>query len=200
MALNYTYKPFSYLLAPLLAMSFFAITAWSSSVQAHKGHAGPMVSFIKTNTALKAMLPSGAKIVKRKQPLKDADIEWAEKMYDVELEEGIYSYYLATDKESGQVMGAAYIATVHYRHGDLKLALGMDSAKRLTQAAILAVNEKYVVDFEGSVGKGMIKGYAGLSMDELIAKADELASGDKASREFSAAIRDAAVLLAAFVR
>ncbi len=201
MALNHIYRSFSYLLLPLLAVScVFAMATWSPDVQAHKGHAGPMISFIKTKTALKAMLPSGAKIVKRKQPLKDVDIEWAEKTYDVELEEGIYSYYLATDKKSGQTIGAAYVTTVHYRHGDLKLALGIDATKRLTQAAILAVNEKYVVDFEGGVGKGLIEEYAGLSVDESIVRASELASGDKASREFSAAIRDAAVLLVALTR
>ncbi|VAW89889.1 hypothetical protein MNBD_GAMMA17-825 [hydrothermal vent metagenome] len=89
---------------------------------------------------------------------------------------------------------------VHYRHGDLKFAVGIDADNRITQVAILGINEKYVVDFDGNVGTGLIDDYAGLTLKALLAKADELASSDKATREFSAAVRDAAVLLATFLR
>ena len=187
----------SYLLAPLLVIGLtFGI---NQAAQAHKGHAGPQVTFMKTKAALKEMLPSGAKIVKRKQPLKGDAVEWAEKTWGVELDDEIYSYYLATDKQSGATLGAAYITQAHYRHGDLKLAVGIDAENNITQAAILGINEKYVVDFDGNVGTGLIGDYAGLSLEELIAKADELASSDKATREFAAALRDAVVLLAAFM-
>jgi len=172
----------------------------SQNVYAHKGHAGSMINFMKSKAALKEMLPNGAKIVKRKQPLKDDAVEWAEKTYGVELDEKVHSYYLATDKNSGAVLGAAYASKIHYRHGDLKFAVGIDASGRITQAAILGVNEKYVVDFDGNVGTGLISDYAGLTLKALIAKTDELASSDKATREFAAAVRDAAVLLVTFTR
>lgn len=194
-------KPFSNLFAPLLAFGLaFGLTTWSQDAEAHKGHAGPMVNFIKAKAALKEMLPSGARIVKRKQPLKEDAIEWADETYGIELDDDIYSYYLASDKKNGKVLGAAYVTKTHYRHGELKIAVGIDASLRITQVAILGINEKYVVDFEGNVGTGIIPEYAGLSIKEVVAKADELASSDKATREFASAVRDAAVLLAAFIR
>ncbi|VAW89891.1 hypothetical protein MNBD_GAMMA17-826 [hydrothermal vent metagenome] len=68
MSLQTLRHPLSYLLAPLLAIAL--TVGFNQPAQAHKGHAGPKVTFIKTKAALKEMLPSGAKIVKRKQPLK----------------------------------------------------------------------------------------------------------------------------------
>ncbi len=197
MKLNYTRSPLAYLFAPLLVVG---LSVGSQNVQAHKGHAGSTVDFIKKKAALKEMLPAGAKIVKRKQPLKADKVEWAKKTYRVELDDKLYSYYRATDKQSDVIVGAAYVGKTNYRHGDLEFAVGIGADHRLTQAAILSINEKYVVDFEGNVGTGLIADYAGLSLEELIAKADELASSDKATREFAVAIRDAAVLLAAFIR
>ncbi len=191
-------KPLSHFFAPLLAIGLaFGLSAWPQEVEAHKGHASPMVTFMETKAALKTMLPNGAKIVKRKQPLKEGAVEWAEKTYGVELKDEIYSYYLATDKSSDAILGAAYVTQVHYRHGDLKIAVGIDAEHRITQAAILGINEKYVVDFDGNVGTGLISDYAGLSVKELIAKADELASADKPTRDFAAAVRDAALVLLA---
>lgn len=196
-----TNNPFTHLLTPVLAICLtLAIASWPQDAEAHKGHAGPMVTFMKSKAALKTMLPTGAKIVKRKQPLNDDAIERAETTYGVELDEQIYSYYLATDKKSGKILGAAYVTETHYRHGDLKIAVGINADNHLTQAAILGINEKYVVDFEGNVGTGLIADYAGLSLQAVIAKANELASSDKATREFAAAVRDAAVLLATFTR
>ncbi|NOY62906.1 MAG: hypothetical protein GXP10_07130 [Gammaproteobacteria bacterium] len=193
-------NPLSYLFTPLLIIALtFGISSWPQEAQAHKGHAGPMNTFMKKKVALKAMLPAGTRIVKRKQPLKEDAVEWAEKTYGIELDDDLYSYYLASDKTSKAPMGAAYVSKTHYRHGDLKFAVGIDANNRITQAAILGINEKYVVDFEGNVGTGLIKEYAGLTLKELIAKADELASSDKATREFASAVRDAAVLLAAFI-
>lgn len=191
-------NPFAWFFTPLLAIVL--TLGFSQSAYAHKGHAGSMITFMKTKAALKEMLPSGAKIVKRKQPLKKDAVEWAEKNYGVDLDDKVYSYYLATDKQSKAVAGAAYVSKVTYRHGDLKLAVGIDADQRVTQAAILGINEKYVVDFDGNVGTGLIADYAGLTLTVLIAKTDELASSDKATREFAAAVRDAAVLLAAFMR
>lgn len=192
--------PLPYLFTPLLAVCIaFGITTWSQEAQAHKGHAGSNVTFIKKKAALKEMLPAGAKIVKRKQPLNEDAAAWAEKIYGIELDDKLYSYYLATDKTSKAIAGAAYVGERHYRHGDLKFAVGIDANQRITQAAILGINEKYVIDFEGNVGTALIADYAGLSLKELIAKADKLASSDKATREFAAAVRDAAIFLAAFM-
>ncbi len=189
-------RTLSYLLAPLMVLGLGV----SPVVEAHKGHAGPMVNFMKTKDALKKMLPTEARITKRKQPLSDKAAEWAEEQYGADLDSKIYSYYLASDRGDKSFKGAAYVNQMHYRHGDLKFAVGIGADKRVTQVAILGVNEKYVVDFEASVGTGLIADYAGLSLEELVEKADQLASSDKAAREFAVAVRDAAVLLVAFVR
>lgn len=201
MNLKTTHHPQSSLLIPLLTICVaLGVITWPSESQAHKGHAGPMVDFMKSKAALKEMLPSDAKIVKRKQPLQESAVEWAKETHGVELDGKIYSYYLASDKQSKAVIGAAYVSKISYRHGDLKFAVGINGDNRITQAAILGINEKYIVDFDGNVGTGLIADFAGLSLKELIAKVDELSSSDKATREFAAAIRDAAVLLAAFMK
>jgi len=180
--------------------TIFLIFGISQSVYAHKGHAGSMITFMKNKATLKEMLPGGVKIVKRKQPLKEEATEWAKKTYGVELDDKVYSYYLATDKQSKTMVGAAYVSKANYRHGDFKFAVGIDAEQRITHAAILGISEKYVVDFDGNVGTGLIADYAGLTLKALIAKTDELASSDKATREFAVAIRDAAILLIAFTR
>jgi len=190
-------NPLSYLFSAVLTVCLALGTA--QNAQAHKGHAGSMVTFTKNKAALKAMLPTAARITKRKQPLSNKAVEWAEKTYGVNLDDDLYSYYLATGKQSKTIVGAAYVGETHYRHGNLKFAVGIDADNRITQAAILGINEKYVVDFDGNVGTGLIANYAGLSLKELITKANALASSDKATREFAAAVRDAAVLLAAFI-
>ncbi len=200
MNLNF-HRLLSYLFMPLLAVSLtFGITVWSQDVHAHKGHAGPAITFLDNKTALKAMLPNGAKIVKRKQPLKKEAVDWAQKTYGIALDDGLYSYYLASDKQNNTILGAAYVGKVSYRHGDLKFALGINADQRITEVAILGINEKYIVDFDGNVGTGLIADYAGLTLKELITKTEALSSSDKATREFAAAIRDMAVLLAAFTR
>ncbi len=174
-------NPLAFFLAPLLVFSLNL--GVNQDAQAHKGHAGSSVEFMKKKATLKSMLPTDAKIVKRKQPIKEDAVEWAEKTYGVKLDDKLYSYYLATDKQSKANIGAAYIGKINYRHGDLKFAVGIDANKHITQAAIMGVSEKYVVDFDGNVGTGLIADYAGLSLQELIAKADALVSSDKATRE-----------------
>ncbi len=199
MEINNRRNLFQTIFVLFLILSIAFSSLWSQRVFSHEGHAGVPVVFIKDKAALKKMLPAGAKIVRRKQPLTDSDIEKAEKSYGVDLDSDIYTYYLATDKNSKMIVGAAYVGEIPFRHGKLKYAVGIDGENRITQAAILGINEKYVVDFEGNVGKGLIADYAGLTLKELIAKADELASSDKATREFASAIRDAAVLLSSFI-
>ncbi len=188
---------FSHLLAPLLALGL--LLGLATPAQAHKGHAGPMITFTKTKAALKVMLPAGAKITKRKQPLDEEAIEWAENKFGVELDDDLYTYFLAVDRDTKKPLAAAYVGQAHYRHGDLKFAVGLSAEGRITQVAVLGVNEKYVVDFENGPGTGMIHTFAGLTVEEVVARAKELASADKASRELGSAVRDAAVLLAAFL-
>ncbi len=183
----------------LLTLLVMVVSFSPQIADAHKGHAGPMVTFMKKKAVLKAMLPAGARLVKRKQPLPGAAATWAKETFSVELETDRHSYYLASDKKSKAVMGAAYIVKVGYRHGDIKLAVGIDDHQHVTQVAIMGLNEKYVVDFDGNVGTGLIADYAGLSLKELVAKAKSLESSDKATREFALAVRDAAVLLEAFI-
>lgn len=183
----------------LLALLVTVLTFSPQIADAHKGHAGPMITFMKKKAVLKAMLPEGARLVKRKQPLSGAAATWAKETFAVELETDRHSYYLASDKKSKAVMGAAYIVKVGYRHGDIKMAVGIDDHQHVTQVAIMGVSEKYVVDFDGNVGTGLISEYAGLSLKELVAKAESLAQSDKATREFALAVRDAAVLLEAFI-
>lgn len=183
----------------LLALFVTVFTFPPQIAEAHKGHAGPMVTFMKKKAALKAMLPSDARLVKRKQPLPDAAATWAKEQFAVELETDRRSYYLASNKKSKQVVGAAYIVKVSYRQGDIKLAVGIDDKQHVTQVAIMGVSEKYIVDFDGNVGTGLIADYAGLSLQALVAKAKSLESSDKATREFAKAVRDAAILLEAFI-
>lgn len=183
----------------LFVLLVMVLTFSLQSADAHKGHAGPMVTFMKKKAALKAMLPAGARLVKRKQPLPGAAATWAKETFSVELEIARHSYFLASDKKSKQVMGAAYIVKVGYRHGDIKLAVGIDDKQHITQVAIMGVNEKYVVDFDGNVGTGLISDYAGLSLQQVVKKAKSLESSDKATREFAEAVRDAAILLEAFI-
>ncbi len=191
-----------HLRSQMISLLVLLVTVLTLSPQiaiAHKGHAGPMVTFMKKKAVLKAMLPAEARLVKRKQPLPDTAASWAKKTFAVELETDRHSYYLASDKKSKAVMGAAYIVKVGYRHGDIKLAVGIDDKQHITQVAIMGVSEKYVIDFDGNVGTGLIADYAGLSLQELVAKAESLASSDKATREFAEAVRDAAILLEAFI-
>lgn len=181
----------------LMACLVIAAAIWPQSALAHKGHAGSMVNFLTTNAALKGVLPEGAKVVKRKEPLDEAAATTVKKDFGVEPDTGLYTYYLARDRESGQTLGMAIVTSVSYRHGDISVVVGLDSDLRVTQAALQGINEKYIVDFEHSVGKGFIPDYSGLSVKELIAKADELASADKPTRDFAAAVRDAALVLLA---
>jgi len=176
------------------------LTIWSQDAQAHKGHGGSIIKIIKKNAALKEMLPASAKIGKRKQKLDEDAAEWAEKTYAVSLDRKIYSYYLARDKKSGKTLGAAIISKSSYRHGDVVIAVGVDAEGRVTKTAITGVSEKYIPDFEGTTGTGFISTYDGKSLSELVDMAKELESADKPSRQYSSRVRDAAVLLFAFMR
>ncbi|HHH35885.1 MAG TPA: hypothetical protein ENK48_03535 [Gammaproteobacteria bacterium] len=185
-------------------LGFFLVSAllmggWSGEARAHKGHGGPLVTFVKKKEALRALLPHGAKILKRKQRLSDTAAEWAEKTYGVDLEQSLYTYYLARDRQSGRIVGGAIILKAGYRHGDMVVAVGLDGSGKLTGVGLNGLSEKYIPEFEGTVGKGLIDGYKGMSVADMVKKARAAAQGDKPSRVFASRVRDAAVLLAAFM-
>jgi len=194
-----TDKVFTFIISGfLMACLVTATFIWPQPALAHEGHAGSMLSFITVKEALKGVLPAGAKVVKRKELLDETAAASVKKDFGLEPDSELYVYYLASDKTSGQRLGSAIVTTASYRHGNISVVIGLDNDLRITQAALQGINEKYVVDFEHSVGKGFIPDYTGLSIKELIAKANELASADKPTRDFAAAVRDAALVLVAF--
>lgn len=193
---------FASILIGALLVSFSSLMAvWPEDAQAHKGHGGSMVTIMKKKVALKAMLPAGAKIAKRKQKVSKEAAGWAEKQYGVDLDNSIVTYYLARDRESGEYIGAAIIQKSSYRHGDVLIAVGIDAEQRITKTAITALSDKYIPEFDGTVGTGFIDKYEGMTLKQL---ADEVVkleseSADKPSRLYASRLHEAAVLLAAFL-
>ncbi len=184
------------MIARLALALLLALLAWPAA-QAHEGHAGPPVTELKDRAALKALLPQGAKLAKRKQRLSDQAIEAIRKQYGHAPETGLVTYYLARDRESGATLAAALIDRVPYRHGKIKLAVGLDAQGRLTGAAVLSVNEKYLPDVKSAVGTGLLEGYRGLSLEELIQRAER--ADDEAERAVLTGLRDMALRLAALL-
>ncbi len=183
-----------------LLMALVLLVGWQPAAQAHKGHGGPMVTFLKKKATLRALLPQGAKIVKRKQRLADEGEEWASSTYGVDLDESLYTYYLAKDRSSGRVIGGALITKATYRHGDIMIAVGLDADGKVTKVALTAVSEKYIPDFEGTVGTGFLDRYSGMTLADLVQNAKAQEGAGKPERLFASKLRDAAVLLAAFMR
>lgn len=192
-------KNLSTLLLFLFSATLFTSTAlWTTDAAAHKGHAGKKITFIKKKTALKAMLPSEGKVYRRKQRLDSGQADWASKTYGVDLDTKIYAFYVSKDKKTKQRIGSAIIDKFPYRHGHCELAVGLDANNRVTTAALVSVNERYLVDFEDTVGTGFLKSFDGMTIQDLVSNAKAVSSADKATREFAAAIRDAAITLTAF--
>ena len=170
------------------------------SAQAQEGHAGEMKEFISDKEALKTMLPDGARISKRKQQLDAAGIQWAGEIYSVDLDNEVHTYFLARDRDTNAVIGAAIITEAGYRHGEVRLAVGIDNAQDVTQAAVLGVNEKYTADFASTIGTGLIAQFRGMSMVEFTDRTNELASKNNAAGIAARGLRDAAVLLVTLLR
>ncbi len=200
MPLGLGWRPAVLSTALLSAVLLLAVAVWPVPAHAHKGHGGALQHFLKKKEALRAMLPSGAKLMKRKQRLSDEAATWAETTYGVDLDESLYTYYLAKDRDSGKIIGGAIILKAAYRHGDLAVGVGLDGGGKVTRVALTALSEKYIPEFEGTVGKGFIEGYEGLTVADLVEKARAAEGGDKPSRVFATRLRDAAVLLEAFMR
>jgi len=159
------------LLGTVLAGLLTAV-AWAPPAGAHAGHAGATVEFIKHRQALKALLPSGARISKRKQRLHEEAKTWAERAFGVELPGGVHAFYLARDRASGAILGGALVRDEPYRHGKARIAIGLDTEGRLTGLGIVAASKKYTVDF-AAIGHGMLAGFTGLSLEEAYRRARE---------------------------
>lgn len=166
---------------------------------AHEGHAGRMVDFVKTNDALKAMLPEGARVTRRKEALKADGAAWAKGALGVELDDDdVHTYLLARAEDGDAVLGAAMDAAFEYEHGDIKLAVGVDPAGKVTKAAVLGVHEKYVDAVRTGVGTGFLGDLEGLSVQDLSARADAAYKARKnAAGDVLGHLRDMAAALAA---
>ena len=175
------------------------LVALPQSSMAHKGHAGPQVVFLKKEEALKQMLPAGAKIVQRKEKLEKGNAEKVKRELGIILNDGVYTYYVARDRSSGATIGAAMVTEVEYKHGDISLAIGVNSKGDVTKAAILSVNEKYVPDMKASVGTGFLQQIEGVSIKKLVSMANEASGFAMVTELIFTQLRDMAALLATFL-
>jgi len=149
-------------IARLFALALTALLL-AAPVAAHEGHAGARVTLLKLKPALKALLPEGASLSKRKQRL------------DGEL----VTYYLARDGKRGPVLAGALVEQGKYRHGKIRVAVGLDADRRLTGAALLMANEKYVPDFRSSIGVGLLDDWRDRPLQALIQAADQAPEGPR---------------------
>jgi len=167
---------------------------------AHEGHAGKKRLLLDTKLALKQMLPSGAKIVRRKEEVSPAANSWARDTHKVRLEwEGPVTYFVAKDKTSGQVLGTAMVYEFDYRHGKVKLAIGVDPAGKVTRAAILAAHDKVLADLV-AVGRGFIPSLDGVSIATLNDRKVAAKDKDRGGHFVYWRLRDMAVTLASLQR
>ncbi|MFQ5508125.1 MAG: hypothetical protein ACE5FN_02175 [Leptospirillia bacterium] len=155
-----------WLVAVLVAVLSVGVSL-SEPAAAHEGHSGPLIEYLKTNDALRAMLPQGAKVTRRKQETSDAARTWAEDAFGIRPAGGMQTYYLARDSETGVVTGAAMVQELKYGHGELHLAIGVDPDGNVTRAAVLAVHRKYVAEVKGSVGSGFIDSLSGVDIGSI---------------------------------
>jgi len=91
----------------------------------------------------------------------------------------LVTFYLARDGKRGPVLAAALVEQGKYRHGKIRVAVGLDAEGRLTGAALLMANEKYVPDFRASIGVGLLETWRGRSLESLIQAADTAPEGPR---------------------
>jgi len=144
------------------------------------------------------MLPAGTKISKRKEQLTNAAADKVENKWGVALDREVYTYYLARDRESGDTVGTALVTVLHYRHGKVQLALGLDMQGHITQAAVLNVDSKYLPDLERSIGTGFLSALQGKSVDDLKEVLDGVAKDDLAAKEVLGQLRNMIAVLSVF--
>ncbi len=198
--MNYSFqKKLPTALVFLFSLSLFAGGIfWTDNAEAHKGHAGKVVTFVKKKVALKAMLPAGGKVYRRKQKLDSDQTAWANETFGVALSSKVMPFYVSKDRNTKKQIGSAIVYKFSYRHGNCEIAVGLDENNKVTTTAFVSANEKYLVDFEDTVGTGFLKSFDGMSVEDLVENAKKRSSADKATREFANALRDAAVTLVAF--
>ena len=194
-----SHRTLQYIIIITIVSVFSGIIALSGSVLAHEGHAGKLVVFLKKEEALKQILPGGAKVVQRKEMLDRGKAEKAKKEFGVKLDDGVYTYYIARDKKSGMAIGAAMITEIEYMHGEVSLAIGIDTKGNVTKAAILSVNEKYLQDLKSSVGTGYLRQFEGVAIKKLVTMANESTNSSLATETIFSQLRDMAALLSTFL-
>lgn len=181
-----------------LAVGIMVVVAAGGGAVAHEGHTGPMITFLEQNEALKAMLPEGARITRRKQELKAPDAAWAKETLGVSVREGIHAYFLARDPDSGTVTGAAMVVEAKYDDGEVNLALGVNGNGMVTRAAVLSTHRMYVPEISSVVGKGFVDALDGLSVQDLSRRAGE--AREDADRAVLSEFRDMAATLVTLMR
>ena len=194
-----SHRTLQYIIIITIVSVLSGIIALSGSVLAHEGHAGKLVVFLKKEEALKQILPGGAKVVQRKEMLDRGKAEKAKKEFGVKLDDGVYTYYIARDKKSGMAIGAAMITEIEYMHGEVSLAIGIDTKGNVTKAAILSVNEKYLQDLKSSVGTGYLRQFEGVAIKKLVTMANESTNSSLATETIFSQLRDMAALLSTFM-
>lgn len=185
-------------LAAVLAAFFLLSVMWSASAVAHKGHGGSVVKFMQQKDVLKALLPDGAKRFKRKEKLSAAKTRWAENILTMKLDNKAHTYFRAIDRNSGKLLGGAIILKYAYRHGDVILAVGIDAGRKITGVAIQGISEKYIPDFEASFAAGLLPGYTGKTVADLVEMAKTKAA-DKPTRFFNSKLAETAAMIAALL-
>ncbi len=167
------------LLATLLLTSPLIL---APAAHAHEGHAGDKKTFLATKLALKELMPSGSKIVRRKQRPNDMQIDWAKKELGVGLDDKVVTYYLARDRASEKELAAATVGEFAYHHGKVGLALGVDLDGKITRAAVLSLHGKYVPELARSLKGGWLPSLKGLTVKGLAARAEKAGSDDRAAQ------------------
>lgn len=184
----------------VVASVVIAAVSIGTPASAHEGHAGAMTPFMEEKDALKTMLPEDAKVAKRKQELDKESVQWAAEFYGIDLPEGVQTYYLARDKTTDAILGAAIVSEVEYRHGKVRVAIGIDAAQNVTKAAVLGINEKYVQDLAGTIGTGFIDRYAGVSLIEFTDATNERVAKQDAGQIVEQELRKDGILLVTLLR
>jgi len=194
-----SHRTLQYIIIITIVSVLSGITASSGPAMAHEGHAGKQVVLLKKEEALKQMLPAGAKVAQRKERLALEKAEKVKKEFGVKLDDGVYTYYIARDKKSGMAIGAAMITEIEYLHGEVSLAIGIDTKGNVTKAAILSVNEKYLQDLKSSVGTGYLRQFEGVAIKKLVTMANESTNSSLATETIFSQLRDMAALLSTFL-
>lgn len=153
----------------IIAIFLFTFQTLNSELAfAHKGHAGPPKVFMEESEALKTMLPEGGKVVKRKEVLKKEKYTEAVRKWGYSPDAGVHAYYISKGK-NGDLLGALFIRTVEYKHGEIVLAVGYDRNGHLSGVKILSCPAKYVKDITESIlNSGFLNNFLHLKTDDVV--------------------------------